>query len=123
MTSENKEEKKPYELKPLGRPPLSRQLQTHRAKQVAFNRAINKYINCTLKELRVYIQNEDHPIIEHLAIQTLIKGAETSDPRRIDAVLYTVVRGSKVKAKKDDKKVPAEELDLPSPEEFTDDDA
>ena len=95
-----------------------RALATQMGKQLAFNKAINRYINMTLGELRLQMKREDLPIIEMIATQVLIKAAEAATPRHIEMTLYTNLSkklNSKPRIKETPPLVPP---DLPEPTEF-----
>lgn len=120
MTEEN------FSKKPAtGRPAYTRALATHRGKQLAFNKAINRYVNLTMEELRTQAKRSDLPVIEIIATQVLIRAAESGDPRRTEMVLYSNLQKIKsaerwqasTKAEKAAAEIQAS-ADLPSPSEF-----
>jgi hypothetical protein len=88
---------------------------------MAFDRAINKYVYLTLDELIELAQQTKLAAIDIMAIQAIIRGAQSADPRSIEYVLYSTRRRlTKIKKLKDEKKKPGapEAPNLPGPDDM-----
>jgi hypothetical protein len=82
------------EKKPRGRPPKpGKEITCQADKQHAFNRAIYRFIEKSVAELREMQKDESLKAIDAMAVSTLLKAATTGDRASIAGCLYSVRKG------------------------------